>query len=176
MKCIVHVRAAPRTAKLIKLGHKSWSKIKESGKLWCNVDVDCPESELARQRLEDWECEEFPTDGGYHQLCYNAFCNTTNIQRKIAHHGSRSADDASAREVPIPVSQPTRDRPKRTGVISHVLPKDRCLICHKPQRFFKSHGKSQRSRMMMAETEDGGKYLEESCQTFIDVQVFKDYG
>ena len=89
---------SPRTAKLIKLGHKSWSKIKESGKLWCNVDVDCPESELAWQRLEDWECEEFPTDGGYHQLCYNAFCNTTNIQRKIAHHGSRSADDASARE------------------------------------------------------------------------------
>ena len=92
------------------------------------MDVDCLESELARQRSEDWECEEFPTDGGYHQLCCNAFCNTTNIQRKIAHHGSRSADDASAREVPIPVSQPTRDRPKRTGVISHVLPKDRCLF------------------------------------------------
>ena len=156
----MHVRRAPKYSKLVAVTERSWNTIRSCAELW--KDVKSEEGEYSLLNSQELSGDTPPAGGAYHQACYSAYCNKVTIERKLA---SRQLSYNDTSEYPMPAASTSSDgirkilRSKsifRYVPMKNVLPHDICLVCGKAERFYLSCGLKKRSRMMAAETEDGG--------------------
>ena len=96
--------------------------------------------------------------------CYNAFCNETNIERKLKSHAKdipgQSSSLSSINQVegkPSTLRESSRRSKKQK---TRILPANICRICHEEKQYYTCNGVTEESHMTAAETENGGMSYE----------------